>query len=171
MTSDSGLRTSDSGLRTPDFLLRGRRSGFTLIELLVVIALMATLMTLLAGGIRKSMDSAKKRQAATARQAVQTAILTFWHDNGYPPIETENHYYTYIYDWTGEKTEGKNSKKGIHTFTSEPLTEVLLPLTNPSHKLNSLHKVYLGSSDTFTGKTRMINRITIDLTAKNAIVE
>ena len=168
------FRPLHSSSSTPRGATESRRSAFTLIELLVVIALMATLMTLLAGGIRKSIDSARKRQAATARQAVQTAIMTFWHDNGKPPIDKHDqldHYYTYIYDWTGKEKEGRNSKTGVRTFTSKALTEVLLPLTDPEHDQNALHKTYLGSSDTFSGKRRMINRITFDLAAKNATVE
>ena len=146
---------------------RDSRAAFTLIELLVVIALMAMLMTLLGGGIRRSVENAKKRQASTAKQAVQTAILTFWHDTGKPPIETQKGYYTYIYDWAGG-SEGSNAKTGVKRITSKSVTDVLRPLTETDHRLNVMNKSYLSSSDKYV---KHITRITFDLTAKNATVE
>ena len=148
--------------------LPSARSGFTLIELLVVVAIMAMLMTLIGGGIRKSMDSAKKRQAATARQSVQAAIMTYWHDTGKPPIETQKGYYVYVYDWSGKARAAKVSATGTITNVNDAVTEVLEPLANPSHKRNPLQKTYLSGNDQYV---KSITRIKFDLTAKNATVE
>ena len=167
-TSDSGLRTSDSGLRTPDFPLRGRRSAFTLIELLIVVALMAMLMTLLGGGIRKSMDNAKKRQRSTELQTLETAILTYWHDTGKPPITTKKGVYAYSY------TDDNNT--------------VFNRLLDANHKENQMGKAYLDINQLRTaaeGHVRPMRRpsesiadpygnfykVTIDLETKNAKVQ
>ena len=112
------------------------RAAFTLIELLVVITIMATLLALIGGGIRKSVDSAKKRRATTERDAVRTAILNFWHDEGKPPIETKKGFHTYVYG----TEESKDPKKGIIKYAN---FKVLDPLLDPEHKLNNLKKAYL----------------------------
>lgn len=141
------------------------RAAFTLIELLVVVAIISMLMALIGGGIRKSMDSAKKRRDATAREAVRTAIMTFWHDTGEPPIQLRKGYYTYVYDWTGRKAD-QVAKTGTITNTTDDVATVLKPLTDPDS--NPLKKTYLTGNDQYM---KSIKRIKYDLTSKNATVE
>ena len=140
------------------------RAAFTLIELLVVITIMAMLLALLGGGIRKSIDNARKRRAATEREAVRTAILNFWHDEGKPPIKTKKGIHTYIYGGTRPA-----DKPG--TAYDEDWSKVLSPLLDPQHDLNNLKKAYLTDKDVNSGKEPSIKKITIDLSGKNATVE
>ena len=159
-TPDSGLRTSDSPSPAPG----GRRAAFTLIELLVVVTIMATLLALLGGGIRKSIDNARRRRAATEREAVRTAILNFWHDEGKPPIETKKGFHTYIF--CANRPDLKSGEKW-----DDDWTKVINPLLDPEHELNNLKKAYLSEKDVNTGKEPSITKIKIDLSAKNATVE
>lgn len=135
---------------------------------------MASLLALLGGGIRKSIASAQKRQAATARNAVRTAILNFWHDIGKPPIDfkdSDEGYYTFVYDWTSKAKAASVAKYGIKTNTTPDIVTLLMPLTNPGqdkNKLNSLNKVYLATNDNYE---KHIKRIKIDLTTKDVTVE
>ena len=138
---------------------------------------MATLLALLGGGIRKSVDNAKRRRAATEREAVRSAILTFWHDEGKPPIETERVYNTYVF---GKKlSEGEMKDRNINKNLCKQdkpemtIEEVLKPLLNP--ELNNLKKSYLSKKDVNLDEKdpdkQSIKRIIIYLTSKNAKVE
>ncbi len=145
------------------------RSAFTLIELLIVVALMAMLMTLLGGGIRKSMDNAKKRQRSTELQTLETAIMTYWHDTGKPPITTSSGKYSYSY------TDDNNT--------------VFARLLDANHKDNQMGKAYLDINQLRTsdgeGHVHPMRRaneaiadpygnfykVTIDMETKNAKVQ
>ncbi len=109
-------------------VLPSRRSGFTLIELLIVVAVMSMLLALLGGGIRKSMDNAKKRQRSTEIQTLETAIMTYWHDCGKPPISTKKGTYSYTFDNSSGAKENKN---------------VFQRLIDASHADNQMGKAYL----------------------------
>jgi len=71
------------------------RSGFTLIELLIVIAIIGILVTLLGGGIKASLKSAKARNREAEVESLASAIMTYWHDTGKPPITPDSGKYTY----------------------------------------------------------------------------
>ncbi len=107
--------------------LTASRSGFTLIELLVVVAVMAMLMALLGGGIRRSIENGRKRQRATDIQTLQSAIMTYWHDTGVPPVQTKRGQFVYEY---GPNKPSDNSV-------------VFRRLINASDVNNPLKKAYL----------------------------
>ena len=144
------------------------RSGFTLIELLIVIAIMGVLVGLLTGGIRKSMDNAKKRNRSTEVQTLETAIMTYWHDTGKPPVTIKKGTYKYVF--------------------SDDNNDVFERLINSSHAQNPLGKAYLDLNQLRTakdGKVRPMEKasqpiadyngkfykVTIDLEVKTAKVE
>ena len=145
-----------------------RRSAFTLIELLIVVTIMAMLLALLGGGIRKSIENARKRQRATEVQTLQSAIMTYWHDTGKPPISTKKGTYTY-------------------KFTKDN-DEVFARLIDAGHKENQLGKAYLDMNQLRTadsdGHARPMKKatepvadpfgkfykVTIDMETKNAEV-
>lgn len=79
------------------------RSGFTLVELLIVVAIIGVLVALLAGGIRRTLESSKKRGRSTEVQALQTAVMTYWHDVGKPPISLTKG--TYVYKFKDNNNE------------------------------------------------------------------
>lgn len=126
---------SQDGQDRHDHQLVGRKRGaFTLIELMIVVAILSVLLTLLAGGIKKSIDNAKKRNRSTEVQTLETAIMTYWHDTGKPPITT---------------------KKGIYSYTfTENNNDVFNRLIDPAK--NDLEKKYL---DINQMRTKENNRI------------
>ena len=75
-----------------------RKSGFTLIELLVVVAILALLVALLSGAIRKSMDAAQRRRFVSELGSFETAMITYLHDNEKPPIDIQNGKYEYVFE-------------------------------------------------------------------------
>lgn len=79
------------------------RSAFTLIELLVVIAVIGVLLALLGGGIRKSMDNAKRRGRETEAQGLTAAIENYHADNGKYPISIKDG--TYVYTFKEDNNE------------------------------------------------------------------
>src|SRR5450755_4589888 len=63
-------------------------SGFTLIELLVVIAIIAILVAALIVGSGVAIRSAKRAQAATTANSIQTAALAYYTEYSVYPVPT-----------------------------------------------------------------------------------
>ena len=103
------------------------RAAFTLIELLIVVTIMAMMLALLGGGIRKSVNNARKKQRATEVQTLQTAIMTYWHDIGRPP---------------NKEDIDKSQNRGKYSFTyTDENYKVFSPLVHAD--ANPLGKAYL----------------------------
>lgn len=98
-------------------------AGFTLLELLIVIGIIGLLVGLLGGGIRRSIENGKKRTRSTEAQGLQSAIMTYWHDTGKPPIELTRGKYEYTFD--------------------EDNNKVFERLADPNHNKNPLQKTYV----------------------------
>ena len=123
---------------------QSRRSAFTLIELLVVIAIIGVLVGLLAGGIKASAESAKKRERSTELKSLESAIMTYWHDTGKPPITPTSGKYTYTF------------KEDNH--------DIFEILVNPDNKKNPQKKRYLDMNQLRTadssGQIRRMEKVT-----------
>ena len=163
----SGRELSD--LRTfglSDSDKRKAVGGFTLIELLIVIAIIGVLVGLLAGGIKASVESAKKRNRSTEVRALETAVMTYWHDTGKLPVTLKKDTYKASY--------------------SDDNNEVFAKLIDPSK--NELGKAYLDINQLRTAKDGRVRRlerpsepladykgayykVTIDLKKKTVTVE
>lgn len=62
-----------------------RNSGFTLVELLTVIAVLAILGTIIIGGARMMMRTARKRRFDTTKEVLHTALMRYRTEyNGWP---------------------------------------------------------------------------------------
>lgn len=62
------------------------KHGFTLIELLVVLAVISILMTMVPRGIRRSRENAKRAQAMTEMQSIETAVTAYFNEYGKLPV-------------------------------------------------------------------------------------
>lgn len=134
------------------FNARESRSAFTLIELLVVVTIMATLLALLGGGIRKSIDNARRRQRATDLKTLSSAILTYWHDTGKPPIEEKTLKAGVQKYYFGAENDGEDKKS--HTITRKDNGEIFQKLVADSsgNTDNELNKAYLDLHQLRTAK-------------------
>ena len=128
-----------TGNRKPETSRRGR-AAFTLIELLVVVAVMGVLLALLGGGIRKSLDNAKKRGRETEVASLAAAIENYHTDTGKYPITIKSGQYTYTY---------KENNDEVFTY-----------LLNPSK--NALGKRYLDMNGLRTAKNGRVKRLESD---------
>lgn len=67
-----------------------RGSGFTLVELLIVVAIMAILVGLLSGAIRRSVTNAREQRINAEIKALNYGLVTYWHETGrWPAVPDE----------------------------------------------------------------------------------
>jgi len=102
------------------------RIGFTLIEMLVVIAIIATLAGFLFPAIGKSLRTAKRNTAAIEAKSIAGAILLFYNDYGYMPVEAGKQGFTPgpgSGDYGDEQVE---SNQGFSDANSQNIIQVLL---------------------------------------------
>ncbi|MBR4617149.1 MAG: type II secretion system protein [Kiritimatiellae bacterium] len=134
------------------------RAAFTLIELLIVVTIMATLLALLGGGIRKSIDNARRRQRDADLKTLSSAILTYWHDTGKPPIDKdilEPGVKTYYF---GAEKDSEDKKKHTVTVADNGKIFKLLVADRNDKVDNDLNKSYLDLHQLRTSANSELNK-------------
>jgi prepilin-type N-terminal cleavage/methylation domain-containing protein len=143
-----------------------KANGFTLIELMIVVAILSVLLTLLAGGIKKSVDNAKKRGRATEVQALQSAIMTYWHDTGKFPITTAKGKYTYTFTDDNNVVFSK-----LLDESQNDLKKKYLDINQMRTKDNGRIQPMKRASEPLVDYNGNYYKVTIDLTTKTATVQ
>ena len=160
-------RLSDSGLRTSDSDKRKAAGGFTLIELLIVIAIIGVLVSLLAGGIKASAENAKKRQRATELETLESAIMTYWHDTGKPPISPKTGQYTYTFQSNNNEVFAKLINEKSNALGKKYLDINQLRTADENKHVHRMEK----STEPLADYKGTFYKVTINLKNKTAKVE
>ena len=153
--------------RLSDSDKRKAAGGFTLIELLIVIAIIGVLVSLLAGGIKASAENAKKRQRATELETLESAIMTYWHDTGKPPISPKTGQYTYTFQSNNNEVFAKLINEKSNALGKKYLDINQLRTADENKHVHRMEK----STEPIADYKGTFYKVTINLKNKTAKVE